>query len=71
MKTFVKIITAPFLGLIFFLAPPGISVCLIAYTLCEKIYVGLRIATSRMLYFAWRPSEAYLSGKGKKERKSK
>lgn len=71
MKTFIKIVSAPFVGLIFFLALPVISVCLIAYTLCEKIYVGLRLAASRMLYFAWRPNEAYLSGRSKKERKSK
>ena len=71
MKTFVKIVTAPFLGLIFFLALPVISVCLIAYTLCEKVYVGLRLVAGRMLYFAWRPNEAYLSGKKRNIRKSK
>ena len=71
MKTFIKIVTAPFLGLIFFLALPIISVCLIAYTVSEKVYVGLRMLTSRMLYFAWRPSEAYLSGKNKNVKKSK
>lgn len=71
MKTFIKIVTAPFLGLIFFLALPVISVSLIAYVLCERIYAGLKVSSSRMLYFAWRPSEAYLSGRSRKERKSK
>jgi len=32
------------------LALPIISVSLIAYTLCEKIYVGLKVAANRMLY---------------------
>ena len=71
MKTFARIVSAPFLGLIFFLALPVISVSLIAYTLCERIYAGLKVSASRMLYFSWKPSEAYLSGNGKKERKSK
>jgi hypothetical protein len=69
MKTFIKIVTAPFLGLIFFLGLPIISVSLITYTLCEKIYFGMKLVTSRMLYFAWRPNEAYLSGKKRKEKK--
>ena len=67
-SVFIKIITAPFLGLIFFLALPVISVCLITYTLFKKIYIGLRFIESRMLYFAWRPSEAYLSGKKRREK---
>jgi hypothetical protein len=71
MKTFIKIVTAPFLGLIFFLALPIISVSLIAYTLCEKIYVGLKLFTNRMLYFAWRPNEAYLSGRKRNVNKNK
>lgn len=71
MKTFIKIVTAPFLGLIFFLALPIISVSLIAYTLCEKIYVGLKVAANRMLYFTWRPNEAYLSGRKRKVNKNK
>jgi hypothetical protein len=71
MKTFIKIVTAPFLGLIFFLALPIISVSLIVYTLSEKIYYALRAATSRMLYFAWRPNEAYLSGRKRNINKNK
>jgi predicted permease len=71
MKTFIKIVSAPILGLIFFLALPVISVCLIGYTLCEKIYLGLRIVLSKMLYFAWTPCEAYLSGKKRSVRNTK
>lgn len=71
MKTLVKILSAPFLGLLFFLALPIISVGLIAYTLGEKIYSGLKLVGGRMLYFAWRPSEAYLSGKSKEIKRSK
>ena len=70
-SVFIKIITAPFLGLIFFLALPVISACLITYTLCERIYYALRTATSRMLYFAWRPGEAYLSGRKRNVNKNK
>jgi hypothetical protein len=53
------------------LALPIISVSLIAYTLCEKIYVGLKVAANRMLYFTWRPNEAYLSGRKRKVNKNK
>jgi hypothetical protein len=71
MKTLIKIILAPFTGLVFFLALPIISVCLIAYTICERTYVGVRVAAGRMVYFSWRPNEAYLSGRKSKEKKVK
>jgi len=71
MKTLIKIILAPFAGLIFFLALPIISVCLIAYTICERVYVGARTLAGRMVYFSWRPNEAYLSGRKRKVNKNK
>ena len=66
-KQLVKLIVAPFLGLLFCLFLPLIGVVMIAGMLMQKAYKFTQNALMQYASFGWHPCESYLSGKKHKE----
>ena len=69
-QALVKLVTAPFVGLFYFLAIPFIAVGMILMVAGGKVYGLLKPLTSNAVSFGWRPMEAYLTGR-KRDRKNK
>jgi hypothetical protein len=70
LQVLVKLVTAPFVGLFYFLSLPFIAIGMILMVAGGKIYGLLKIAASNAVSFGWRPMEAYLIGR-KRVRKNK
>jgi len=66
-KSVKRIIAAPFIGLAYVAILPFAF----AYAVAEAALDGLMGFAERELAFGWRPVEAYLSGKKRKEKKNK
>ncbi len=56
----------PVLGLVFAVFLPFIGIAMAAMLLVRKVSEGLVEATAASMSFAWRPVEAYLTGRKKK-----
>ena len=56
----------PVLGLVFAVFLPFIGIAMAAMLLVRKVGEGLTEATAASVSFAWRPVEAYLTGRKKK-----
>lgn len=65
MQTVRKVATAPFVGLAYIVALPFVFI----YTLGTIMINGLMGLAGKEASFGWRPTEAYLSGKKKEEKK--
>jgi len=63
------LVAAPFLGLIYVVGLPFIAIATIVVLIGKKTLGGMLSLTSNLVSFGWRPSEAYLAGKKKRERK--
>jgi len=61
----------PFLALVlggfYVIFLPIIMITMATYLLGKRIFGGILSQTGRSIYFGWRPTEAYLSGKNKKK----
>jgi hypothetical protein len=66
-KTMGRIVSAPFIGLAYVVAVPFVF----AYAIFSAVAAGLLNLVGREAAFGWRPSEAYLAGRKKKEEKKK
>jgi type IV secretory pathway VirB6-like protein len=60
------IMAAPLLGLLFAVFLPFIGIAMAVQLAVRKVGGGLRDAAAASTSFAWRPIEAYLSGRKKK-----
>jgi hypothetical protein len=67
----VMIMAAPLLGLLFAVFLPFIGIAMAVITAARKIGVGLKDAAAASTSFAWRPIEAYLTGRKKKAAREK
>jgi len=63
----VMIMAAPVLGLLFAVFLPFIGIAMAVQVAARKIGGGLRDAAAASTSFAWRPIEAYLTGRKKKK----
>jgi Na+/H+-dicarboxylate symporter len=70
MKIFIKLITAPFMGLLYFLLLPVIAVSMVIGVAGTRIWKGVKDLIAMLLSFEWNPKIAYLSGK-KRNKKNK
>jgi len=61
----------PFLALVlggfYVIFLPIIMITMATYLLGKRIFGGILSQAGRSIYFGWRPTEAYLSGKNKKK----
>ena len=64
-RTMARIVSAPFIGLAYVVAVPFVF----AYAIFSAVAAGLLNLVGREAAFGWRPSEAYLAGRKKKEDK--
>ena len=68
----VMLMAAPLLGLIFAVFLPFIGIAMAVQLAARKVGGGLKEAAAASTSFAWRPIEAYLTGrKGKKAAREK
>ncbi len=63
------LVLGPFLGLAFVIALPFMAIGTVAVLLIGKASGTLLDLASKIVYFEWRPTEAYLAGKRKREKK--
>lgn len=60
---------APVLGLVYAIFLPFIGLAMAASVLLKKLFGGLAQSAYRGAAFSWQPSEAYLAGKRRSNRK--
>lgn len=58
---------APLLGLVFAVFLPFIGIAMAVMLIVRKVGAGMRDAAAASTSFAWRPIEAYLTGRKKKK----
>ena len=63
----VMLMAAPILGLLFAVFLPFIGIAMAVQVAARKIGGGLREAAAASTSFAWRPIEAYLTGRKRKK----
>ncbi|UCG77926.1 MAG: hypothetical protein JSV21_10195 [Nitrospirota bacterium] len=71
MPTGLVVALGPFIGLAFFIVFPLIAIGTFLTVLVVKAVNSVVNLGSKMVYFEWRPTEAYLGGKKKKEKADK
>jgi hypothetical protein len=59
---------APAIGLAYFLTLPLIAIVFAAAAVLTRIARELAHSLGALAYFEWRPNEAYLAGKGRKDK---
>lgn len=67
----IPFVCIPFLALVlggfYVIFLPIIMITMATYLLGKRIFGGILSQAGRSVYFGWRPTEAYLSGKNKKK----
>ncbi len=66
-KKAAMLLMAPFIGLFYVIALPFISIATMAALVGRKLVGGLFNLLGNLVSFSWRPGEAYLGGKKKKD----
>ncbi len=66
-KTMGRIVSAPFIGLAYIVSVPFVF----AYAILSVVAAGVLGAVGKEAAFGWRPSEAYLGGRKKKDEEKK
>lgn len=61
------LLMGPILGLLYVVAMPFIAIATIVTLLGGKILSGVLSLGRNIVFFGWRPTEAYLSGKKKQK----
>lgn len=69
LKKAAMLLLGPVVGLIYVIFLPFVSIGAIIVMVGGKALEKLWSLTRNIVYFGWRPSEAYLSGKKKKDGK--
>ena len=67
----VMVLLSPLLGMLYVISLPFIAVASVVTLLGGKILDGILELASKVVYFEWRPTEAYLGGKKKRKREEK
>lgn len=70
-KKALQLLLGPFVGLAYVIALPFISVVAIAVMVGRKLLAVTFDLLGNLVSFSWRPGEAYLGGKKKKESRRK
>jgi hypothetical protein len=70
MPAAVIVVTAPVLGLLYAVFLPFIGIAMLVKLVAQKLGGGVIEAIQSSASFGWRPSESYLSGRKKKEKKA-
>ncbi len=68
-KKAMMLLAAPFIGLFYVIALPFISIATMAALVARKLGGLIFRLLGNLVSFSWRPGEAYLGGKKKKDRK--
>jgi hypothetical protein len=68
-KRAVLLLAAPFVGLIYVIALPFVFIATVSALVGKKVVGAIFNLMGNLVTFGWRPDEAYLGGKKKKERK--
>jgi len=66
-KKAMLLLLGPFIGLAYVIALPFVSIATMAALVARKIAGGIFNLLGNLVSFGWRPGEAYLGGKKKKE----
>jgi len=64
-----NLVLAPFVGLAYVIALPFIAVGTVVGMVGKKVLKGVAGLAGNLISFGWRPLEAHLAGKKKKEQK--
>ncbi len=65
-KQAIGLLFAPFVGLAYVIVLPFISIATLIAMAARKVLGGVLGLGRNLVFFGWRPSEAYLTGKKKK-----
>ncbi len=65
------LLLGPIFGLAYAAFMPFIGIAMVTKVVGEKVFNGVARVVGNTISFGWRPSEAYLEGKRKKEEKEK
>jgi len=68
-KKVLLLLLGPFIGLAYVIALPFISIAAMAAMIVKKVLGGVFNLLGNLVSFNWRPGEAYLGGKKKKDTK--
>ena len=66
-----NLVVAPIAGLLYVIALPFIAIGTVVAMIGKKVLVGMARLAGDLVSFGWRPTEAYLTGKKKKEEKKR
>jgi hypothetical protein len=67
----IALILGPIIGLAYVVFLPFVSVAALIFMIGKKLFGAIWSLLKSLVYFEWRPSEAYLAGKKKKKEKTK
>jgi hypothetical protein len=70
-KRVVLLLMAPFIGLAYVIALPFVLIATVAALVGRKVVGTIFNLMGNLVSFSWRPDEAYLGGKKKKEEKKR
>lgn len=70
-KKAILLLVGPFIGLAYVIALPFVSIATMAALVARKIAGGIFNLLGNLVSFGWRPGEAYLGGKKKKDTKKR
>ncbi len=68
-KKAMLLLAAPFVGLAYVIALPFVAIATMAALVAKKAATGIFNLLGNLVEFGWRPGEAYLGGKKKKNGK--
>lgn len=71
LATGIVLVLGPVFGLAYVIILPFMAIGTVAVLLVSKVSRAVLNLASRIVYFEWRPTEAYLAGKKRKEKKGK
>ena len=69
LSSVLMLILGPVLGLAYVIILPFMAIGTVVVLLVRKVSGALLNLGSKIVYFEWRPTEAYLAGKKKRKRK--
>jgi hypothetical protein len=67
MRKAASLLISPFFGLAYVIALPFVSIAAAGALLTKSVLGGIFILLGNFVSFGWRPAEAYLGGRKKKE----
>ena len=70
-KGIMMVLLGPVIGLVYVIGLPFIGIAMVGAFLGKKVFGEIGKLLKNIVFFGWRPSEAYLSGKKKRKRKDR